>query len=60
VKGHSGIEGNEKADQLAKAKEGSEKLHTDTINMTIPAPLQISGMKLNKLTQAIAYKAIRH
>ncbi|KAJ4463450.1 hypothetical protein C8R41DRAFT_898810 [Lentinula lateritia] len=58
VKGHSGIEGNEKADQLAK--EGSEKSHTDTINMTIPPPLQISGMKLNKLMQATAYKAIQH
>ncbi|KAJ3878295.1 ribonuclease H-like protein [Lentinula edodes] len=57
VKGHVGIEGNEEADKLAD--EGREKDEPDIINVTIPDHLQITGAKLNKMTQALAYKAIR-
>ncbi|EEB91947.1 hypothetical protein MPER_09617, partial [Moniliophthora perniciosa FA553] len=57
VKGHDGIEGNEKADQMAS--EGREKEQSDIIDMNIPPALLITGAKLNKMTQSLAYEAIK-
>ncbi|KAJ3990981.1 hypothetical protein F5050DRAFT_1802253 [Lentinula boryana] len=57
VKGHSGLEGNDKADALAKL--GSEKTEQDEVDLLIPPSLCLTGAKLNCMTQARAYKAIR-
>jgi ribonuclease HI len=57
VKGHVGIDGNEEADVLAN--NGREKDCPDVINMAYPQTLKVSGVKLNKLTQSLAYKFIR-
>ena len=56
VKGHSGVEGNEGSDQLAK--EGAEKEAPDELNLEIPKEFDLQGAKLVTLTQAIAYKGI--
>ena len=56
VKGHSGIEGNEKSDQLAK--DGANKRAPDELNLEIPKEFDLQGAKLATLTQAIAYKGI--
>ncbi|KAF9030591.1 hypothetical protein BDZ89DRAFT_900707, partial [Hymenopellis radicata] len=57
VKGHSGIEGNEGADALAT--KGLEKETADEIDLKIPPELTLTGAKLSKITQALAYKAIK-
>jgi len=58
IKGHSGITGNEEADKAAE--RGSKKIDgSDMIDLTIPSPLRLTGIKLNKITQSLAYKAIR-
>ncbi|KAI3604807.1 hypothetical protein WG66_008141 [Moniliophthora roreri] len=51
VKRHSGIEGNERADQMAN--KGREKEQPDIIDMDILPTLQISGVKLSKVTQSL-------
>ena len=56
VKGHSGDEGNEGSDQLAK--EGAEKANPDELNLKIPKEFNLQGAKLATLSQAIAYKGI--
>jgi len=56
VKGHSGAEGNEESDKLAK--EGALDPEPDHIDLAIPVKFDLQGAKLAAITQAIAYKGI--
>ncbi|KAI0822592.1 hypothetical protein BC628DRAFT_1412125 [Trametes gibbosa] len=56
VKGHNGHPANEKADALAG--HGARKLAPDAVDVAIPGQLRITGAKLNKVTQKLAYKVI--
>ncbi|THU92328.1 hypothetical protein K435DRAFT_672306 [Dendrothele bispora CBS 962.96] len=56
VKGHSGDQGNDGADSLAK--EGALKNEPDEINLQIQGGYDLRGAQLNKLTQALAYKGV--
>ncbi|KAH7913235.1 hypothetical protein BJ138DRAFT_1002755, partial [Hygrophoropsis aurantiaca] len=58
IKGHSGIEGNEKADKLAAA--GVNKTTQDEIDTNIPDDFKFQGAKLCTLSQSTAYKLIRN
>ncbi|KAK0238414.1 hypothetical protein EDD85DRAFT_767808, partial [Armillaria nabsnona] len=53
VKGHSGHQGNERADRLAN--EGASCQSEGNINPY----LEITGARLQEITQKLAYKAIR-
>jgi len=57
VKGHTGQEGNEQADTLAK--EGANKPQPDILDLNIPDEFNLQGMKLSMISQALAYKGIR-
>ncbi len=57
VKGHSGHHRNEAADELAA--RGAEKATGDNVCLTIPPSLEVSGAKLQSMTQKLAYRAIR-
>lgn len=57
VKGHSGNEGNEQSDILAK--EGANKNEPDDLPLEIPPEYDLQGAKLATMTQALAYKGIR-
>jgi hypothetical protein len=56
VKGHSGEEGNERADHLAD--KGIKKDMPDEIDFSIPPCFNIQGAKVSTLTQRIAYRGI--
>ena len=57
VKGHSGEEGNEESDALAKA--GADKDTPDNFSLEIPPHFDVQGAKLSCITQAVAYRGIR-
>ena len=57
TKGHNGNPGNDGADNLAGQE--SRKHTPDEVNTTIPHSLQLSGAKLQSLTQSKAYKIIQ-
>ncbi|THU99868.1 hypothetical protein K435DRAFT_623869, partial [Dendrothele bispora CBS 962.96] len=52
VEGHSGHEGNENADRLAKEDS------PDHFDWSIPPTLRLTGAKLNQLTQSLAHQAV--
>ena len=56
VRGHSGVEGNEESDRLAK--DGANKEAPDELNLDIPKEFDLQGAKLATMTQAKAYKGI--
>ena len=56
MKGHSGDQGNEGSDALAK--EGAQKAIPDDLDLAIPMEFDVQGAKLCTITQAIAYKGI--
>lgn len=57
VKGHSGEEGNEKCDALAK--QGADKEEPDDFSLEVPAHFDVQGAKLSNVTQALAYRGLR-
>ena len=56
IKGHTGNQGNEGSDQLAK--QGAETLETGMLNLEIPMEFDMQGAKLAMLTQVEVYRGI--
>ena len=56
VKGHSGDQGNEECDRLAK--KGANKPTPDELNLDIPPTFNLQGAKLSALLQATTYQGI--
>ena len=56
IKGHSGEQGNEECDRLAKA--GADKPIPDVLTLDVPATFDLQGAKLSALNQATAYRGI--
>ncbi|KAI0743032.1 hypothetical protein C8Q80DRAFT_1221324 [Daedaleopsis nitida] len=57
VKGHAGHAQNEGADRLAGV--GARKPTDDEVDCEVSTTLNVSGCKLNKMTQKLAYRVIR-
>ncbi|EIN08079.1 RnaseH-domain-containing protein, partial [Punctularia strigosozonata HHB-11173 SS5] len=56
VKGHSGEEGNEMADALAR--EGVMKQIADDIDLGVPAEFDLRGARLASMSQSLLYRGI--
>ena len=56
VKGHNGETGNEEADKLAK--EGASLPEIRDIDLSIPPKFNLTGAKLETMSQSILYKGI--
>jgi ribonuclease HI len=56
IKGHSGHKRNDGADRMANL--GAQKDHPDEIDLVVQPHCRITGAKLSKLTQSLAYKGI--
>ncbi|EIN12477.1 RnaseH-domain-containing protein [Punctularia strigosozonata HHB-11173 SS5] len=56
VKGHSGEEGNEKADALAR--DGVLKQSADDIDLNVPAEFNLRGARLMSMSQSLLYRGI--
>jgi len=57
IKGHSGTQGNEESDKLAK--EGARMEQLNQIDLQIPQEFDIQGAKLVTLDQSMAYQGIQ-
>ena len=57
VKGHTGDEGSEGSDGLAK--NGANKRDQDVLDLTVPKEFDLQGAKLATIMQALAYKGIK-
>ncbi|KAK0429607.1 hypothetical protein EV421DRAFT_1947584 [Armillaria borealis] len=57
VEGHSGHQGNERADKLAN--EGANKTSQRPFTPEMNPKLRVTGARLQEMTQKLAYKAIR-
>ncbi|KAL1748665.1 hypothetical protein HDZ31DRAFT_29326 [Schizophyllum fasciatum] len=57
IKGHAGHDANERADRLAGAAATRDT--PDAVNTAILPELRVTGARLDAMTQALAYKAIR-
>ncbi|KAF7798072.1 hypothetical protein EIP86_009286 [Pleurotus ostreatoroseus] len=56
VKGHSGDEGNEGADNLAGQGAGLDR--ADDVDLAVPLRFDLSGAQISTLSQALAYRGI--
>ncbi|KAF8550093.1 hypothetical protein OG21DRAFT_1598945 [Imleria badia] len=57
VKGHQGVLGNERADELAN--QGAQKTVPDHMDIAVPDNFKATGIRLSTLTQRLAYQTIQ-